>query len=863
MRSSRFGFVAWLLFAFVSLLPVQGSSDFSSLAADIKAANSSGSGVITLRSDITLQRELPPIRSTVSIDGAGHSISGDAQFRIFDINGGSLTITDITLSDGRADHGGAIRLLNGAQLSIEGSVLRDNQAVKSGGAIFSSGGAVHIRDSRFELNCAEMATHEVSASYDPPDTQRIIDRDGCPQLIHRWTNANQIVFNNDGRGGAIRLVNGARLTLESTSFKSNKGTLGGAVASSSDGDSLTARGSSFEGNYAHGEGGAVYIGAGRAEISGSSFTENRGERGGGALYGFAGTITVANSTFYNNRWSGKGNAISNSRADLTLTHLTIVINHLPITQGNAIDKRGGIVRLRNSIIADGGPDDHCRGRLDQALGNLDEDGSCTRFTSADHKPGGDPKLGLLTGSPAWLPLRDYSAAVDAANPDYCLETDQIGRHRPHGGGCDIGAIESRSALPARPAIMPPPPCPLALQIIAANTDKPAGGCPAGSGHDIIKLSEDIRLREALPPITSAMTIEGNGHTISGARKYRIFDVDRGHLTINNLTMSEGVENDSNGGAIRLMNGARATVLDSRFVKNRAIQGGAIYAESHPSRLIIRNSRFERNRAGRFGGAILTGGAVTILNSSFVGNRSYREGGAISIGWQDKLYIGNSTFIRNRSNAEGGALSGGEEAQITLEHVTMLDNIALGGAGHAISLPAPTRNIRPSAIYLRNSLLADTAGKEGALCQGRLAQSIGNFIADGTCSPRLSGDPLLDETSDDAVFVQPLADSPLLQAANHQFCSQTDQLGNPRARVGRCDIGAIESESLSRDISDCRVRTRTGLNFRATPGGQRIGIVPAQATVPASARTPGWFQVEYDGFSGWISADYVTTEGNCD
>ena len=33
-------------------------------------------------------------------------------------------------------------------------------------------------------------------------------------------------------------------------------------------------------------------------------------------------------------------------------------------------------------------------------------------------------------------------------------------------------------------------------------------------------------------------------------------------------------------------------------------------------------------------------------------------------------------------------------------------------------------------------------------------------------------------------------------------------------------------------------------------------------MPATARTPGWFQVEYRGASGWISADYVSTDGDC-
>ena len=53
-----------------------------------------------------------------------------------------------------------------------------------------------------------------------------------------------------------------------------------------------------------------------------------------------------------------------------------------------------------------------------------------------------------------------------------------------------------------------------------------------------------------------------------------------------------------------------------------------------------------------------------------------------------------------------------------------------------------------------------------------------------------------------------------------------------------------------------------LNFREQPGGTRFGTVPENATVSATARAAGWFQVEYRGAYGWISADYVETEGEC-
>ena len=54
-----------------------------------------------------------------------------------------------------------------------------------------------------------------------------------------------------------------------------------------------------------------------------------------------------------------------------------------------------------------------------------------------------------------------------------------------------------------------------------------------------------------------------------------------------------------------------------------------------------------------------------------------------------------------------------------------------------------------------------------------------------------------------------------------------------------------------------------LNLRDGPGGDVIGGVPQNATLTASARTPRWFEVEYESTSGWISADYVEKVGDCE
>lgn len=74
-------------------------------------------------------------------------------------------------------------------------------------------------------------------------------------------------------------------------------------------------------------------------------------------------------------------------------------------------------------------------------------------------------------------------------------------------------------------------CTLREQIIATNTDAPTGACPAGAGADTIALIRSITLAEALPSITSNITIVGGGHTINGNNRVPIFAIDSGAVII--------------------------------------------------------------------------------------------------------------------------------------------------------------------------------------------------------------------------------------------------------------------------------------------------------------------------------------------
>ena len=213
-------------------------------------------------------------------------------------------------------------------------------------------------------------------------------------------------------------------------------------------------------------------------------------------------------------------------------------------------------------------------------------------------------------------------------------------------------------------------CTLADAIIAANHDRAEGDCPAGRGADTIILSQDITLDGSLPKITSDITIEGNGYTISGDNRYRIFYNDGGALTIKNLTMTKG---DVEGDIIRNADDTLKATADQPF-------GGAIL--NWQGTLSIVNSRFSDNLAEYDGGAIYSrDGTLSISDSAFSDNLADDNGGAI-YNSNGTLSIVNSAFSRNLADENGGAIyNRGGELSISDNSAFNQNSAKYGGAVH--------------------------------------------------------------------------------------------------------------------------------------------------------------------------------------
>ena len=96
--------------------------------------------------------------------------------------------------------------------------------------------------------------------------------------------------------------------------------------------------------------------------------------------------------------------------------------------------------------------------------------------------------------------------------------------------------------------------------------------------DIINLTNDYNFNESDKEIsiTKAITLNGNGFTINGLEKSRIFNINASsNIVLNNITFING--KSDLGGAIIFNNDVSNLVIDNcKFINNIASRGGAIF-----------------------------------------------------------------------------------------------------------------------------------------------------------------------------------------------------------------------------------------------------------------------------------------------
>jgi len=363
---------------------------------------------------------LPEIVGHVSIRGVeGVRIEAKADseasvFRLFNVTSeGSLELSKLTLSGGRADLGGSI--YNSGRLRLIDVDIEKGLAVEAGGGIYSSG-ELSVRGGQFRSNRAGGSSPGVGP----------------------------------GRGGAVFVAPGSLARFTGTNFLENQAGEGAGLFV----EGLTELvDSSLRLNHSQ-QGGGAFVARGPLVVRRSTLFENEARLvGGGLAVGPRGSALLETSTLSNNTAFGSGGAIS-VEGQLDLVGSTVFGNWArPGREGGGLFAgAASALTIHASVIAGSrsGGDCELAGALRTSDRNLSGDGSCPDFEVAE-----DDRYLVRdladNGGPTWTHLPwDGGPLLDSRIED-CQEPDQRGLPRGDDGdrdgrrSCDLGAAELRDS----------------------------------------------------------------------------------------------------------------------------------------------------------------------------------------------------------------------------------------------------------------------------------------------------------------------------------------------------------------------------------------------------------------------------------
>jgi len=451
--SGGFGNDTIQLNATTYVLDEPGAGDNLNGTGDLDADTDAGSGNLTIAGS-----------------GAGATVIDPAvawNDRIVDQispGGGTLTVSDLTVTQGNvAGDGGGIRSDAGT-LQVERARVSANTAQGLGGGIFADGVALSIVDSDVSSNTTAD------------------DGGGVLTLATTTTIDSTLVFNNlaIGSGG----TQGGGIYAQNTTLNLV--------------DSIVNENSADEAVGAAEAGGIVVLNGG-GTIRGTEISENKlfgpgANTGAGARLQPSDPLNFVNSTISGNEAldpleNGAGLVLSGGTVNLV--HSTIGPNPVRAGGVSALLQTGATVNVRGSAIETFGAEAACGGAINSQGHNVFTDGSCGALGTGD-EANADPMLGLLqdnggpnAGAPPTAPLEpvrshlpaNASTAVDHVPQANCTDlpagallVDQRGFARPmdfNGNGvaeCDAGSIELQTT-PATPVVpvTPVTPAPPAKQ----------------------------------------------------------------------------------------------------------------------------------------------------------------------------------------------------------------------------------------------------------------------------------------------------------------------------------------------------------------------------------------------------------------
>ncbi|MDF7805927.1 choice-of-anchor Q domain-containing protein [Pontiellaceae bacterium B12219] len=731
---------------------------------------------------------------------------------------GPTLVTTLTDEDDSPGAGSETSLREAVKYSAGGSIITFDPAL-SGQTILLTNGQIQINKS-LSIDASAIG----GISIDGNANGRIFEiASGATSALSGLTITNGLASGSvpGDKGGGIYIRSGAYLALDN------------AIITGNDGRSY---------------GGGIFN-DGTTTVSNCTLTGNSAQLGA-AIYNYgSGIITANNSTLANNVAGNEGGGIQNF-GNATFNNSTIAGNSAPNNGGGIYSvSSASSVTLNNSIVAG-----------NTALAGADI------YDNADNGPThtvGENIVGNASGytinsgtapiiaNPLLAPLGDYggftptmppmagSPAIDAGGTADFF-TDQRGLTRIVNGTVDIGAVERQ--LPIVLNLADSGYGSLRDVINFSDSGTTVIFTNALSGGTIILTSGQILIDKNLAVDASTLpggiTIDGNG-SVTGQR---VFEFTAGTTNLlKGLTISGGRTADGNNGATG-NNGSNGD------------HGGGIWNASH---LTLLNCTVSGNATGNggnggdgangglsgFGGGIHNLGNLFLQNCTIAGNAT-GSGGA---GGYPGGTGGNS----------GGAAGIYSSGTVTLQNSTISDNhtgnAGFGNGGNGIRGNGGGILISSSTLNSFSSIIAGNTANTEPNLSGAVSSGSNNLIdADPQLAP-------LGNYGGPTSTMPPLPGSPAIDAGGSTTLA-TDQRGAPRDN-GISDIGAVEFQSVVRNVADSGQGSLREITLQASPGttitftntldGQTILLASGQLFIDRSisidaSALPGGLTIDANG-----------------
>jgi len=358
-------------------------------------------------------------------------------------------------------------------------------------------------------------------------------------------------------------------------------------------------------------------------------------------------------------------------------------------------------------------------------------------------------------------------------------------------------------------------------------------CTTNGGGGLENAGGDVRIEDCT--ISGNFVLEQNGNPTLGGG---IFN-QSGRMEIERTTVTQNSSIAVGGGGIAATGGS-VLIRHSVLSENNAVRGGphsisfggGLYVAA--AKVWVTGSTIAGNTTsaccddellGSGSGIYNGGGEVWVTDSAIIQNMGFAEagfGGGISN--NGRMRVVNTTIADNSTASGGGGIF--NFTDLTLQGVTIANNISLNQRSSATECALPEGADLPecdiggggvgtdeaATTHMADSVIASNVS--GGNCYGVIVSAGHNAIgSDSSCTldpahgaahdlpsvdPRLG--PLSDNGQPGNAHYPLLPDSPLIDAAGEpgRFCSNRDQIGNPRVNAEDphhgsplCDIGAIE------------------------------------------------------------------------